>query len=405
MKTLKLLRGILLLPFFILLVNAQSQNIVIGRIDSLHSQILNENRAVWIYKPANVLTNKTDNKKYPVIYLLDGSWHFTSTAGILEQLSYINGNTICPEMIIVGIPLNDRFRDLTPSCDSTLSKTSGGYEKFISFIKNELIPYVESNYPVAPYKMFIGHSLGGLAVINTLFNEPELFNSYVAIDPSMWWDNQKTLKEAKIILKNKKFDNRRLFLALANNMDKGMDTSSVRKDLSRRTLSIRTLLEFSDMLKSASTNHLDYRTKYYENESHGSVPLIATYDALHYIFDFYNLPLTKKDYADTSMNLAYRIADHYKTISDKMGYIINPSENLINTLGYSALAMNNLRQAEYFFSLNINNYPDSYNAIDSMGDYYLAAGNKKQASEMFKKSLSIKENPDIRKKLGNIDKK
>jgi len=220
----------------------------------------------------------------------------------------------------------------------------------------------------------------------------------------MWWDNQISLKEAKKALSSNKFENKRLFLAIANNMNKGMDTLSVRKDKTRNTLAIRSNLELSDVLKANTINKLNYQTKYYVNESHGSIPLIATYDALHFLFDFYNFPLDKSDYADSTMTLAYRMENHYSNVSKKMGYQINPSESIINTLGYNALYMNNLKLAEYFFKLNIKNYPNSYNAFDSMGDYFVSIGDKKQAIKMFKQSLSIKENIETRQKLEKIEK-
>ena len=176
----------------------------------------------------------------------------------------------------------------------------------------------------------------------------------------------------------------------------------VKSDQRGSTLPIRSLLEFSDALQSYKNSKLNYQVKYYSNENHGSVPLIATYDALHFIFDFYHLPLTKKDYADTSMALAERIEKHYKNISKNMGYTVNPSENSINTLGYNALYLNNLELAAYFFELNIKNYPDSYNALDSMGDFYSATGDKKRAISMYQKALSIHENADTRKKLENL---
>jgi len=380
------------------LVNAQSKNIIIGTIDTVNSQILKEKRTIWVYKPENFDVQK----KYPVIYLLDGEWHFVSVAGMIQQLSYINGNTICPEMIIVGIPIKDRFRDLTPSCDSSISKTSGGYNNFISFISKELIPYINSTYPTAPYKILIGHSLGGLTVMNALMKLPDMFNSYVAIDPSMWWDNQISLKETKTVLSSNRFENKRLFLAIANNMNKGMDTASVRKDNTKNTLSIRSNLELSDILKANTNSNLNFQTKYYINESHGSIPLIATYDALHFIFEFYNFPMDKSDYADTTMAVAYRMENHYSGVSKKMGYKVNPSENIINTLGYNGLYMNNIKLAEYFFKLNIENYPNSNNAFDSMGDYYVAVGDKTNAIINFQKSLAIKETPITRQKLEKL---
>lgn len=385
-----------------LLSYAQSNDIVIGTIDTVNSKILNEKRPIWIYKPENVIGNNNVQKQYPVIYLLDGDWHFSSVVGIIEQMSFINGNTICPEMIIVGIPIKDRYRDLTPSCDSSISKTSGGYNNFISFINNELFPFINSTYPTAPYKIFIGHSLGGLTVVNTLMKFPNMFNSYIAIDPSMWWDNQISLKEAETVLSSNKFEGKRLFLAIANNMNKGMDTASVRNDNTRNTLAIRSNLKFTDILKANTNNELNFQTKYYINESHGSIPLIATYDALHFTFDFYNFPLDKSDYADTTMTIAYRMEKHYNDVSKKMGYKINPSESIINTLGYNAIYLKNLPLAEYFFKMNINNFPDSYNAFDSIGDYYVAVGNNDQAIIMYKKALSIFDNVETRKKLESI---
>jgi uncharacterized protein len=387
------------------LANAQSEKVVIGTIDTVNSKILDEKRVIWIYSPNKETGGEESRKRYPVIYLLDGDWHFSSVVGITEQMSFINGNTICPEMIIVGITIPDRYRDLTPSRDSAYSYNSGGSSRFISFIKDELIPYVDSTYQVTPYKLLIGHSLGGLTTVNTMIAYPRLFNSYVAIDPSMWWDNQVSLRETEKALSNNRYDNISLFLAIANGMGKDMDTTTVRKDTTRNTLHIRSALEFSDLLKSNPDNKLNHHAKYYEKENHGSVPHIATYDALHFIFDFYNLPLTKKDYADTSLTLGYRIEDHYKIISEKMGYRINPSESTINTFGYNALYLNNLALAEYLFKLNMANYPDSYNTYDSLGDYYNSIDDYEQAAKMYNKALSIFNNIETRKKLKSVQKK
>ena len=147
-------------------------------------------------------------QKYPVVYLLDGDAHFNSVVGMIQYLSQVNSNNACPEMIVVGISNTDRTRDLTPtkSGDDPFLKTmpglavqtSGGGEAFMSFIEKELMPHINSKYPTQPYKILIGHSLGGLTVMNAVINHTKLFNTYIAIDPSMWWDNlnfQKTTKK------------------------------------------------------------------------------------------------------------------------------------------------------------------------------------------------------------------
>ncbi len=365
--------------FFVIAIlfsaNAQSKKIEIGLIDTIHSKILNEKRAFWVYVPTKEDKSLSSELHYPVLYLLDGDWHFVSVVGIAQHLSYTNGNTICPEMIIVGIPSIDRYKEMTPTCDSAFSVNSGGNEKFISFIEKELIPHINSVYPVEPYKVFVGHSVGGLTVINTLVNHTDLFNAYVAIDPSMWWNNQSSLKETINALSNNKYNNKNLFLAIANTMEKGFDTVTVRKDNTRNTLPIRSNLELSDYLNSNIDNNLNYQVKYYNNENHGSISLIATYDALHFIFNFYNLQLTKRDYADTTMTLPYKIENHYKNVSDKMGYTVSPSENTIYVYAMNSVFMKNYVQAEYFFKRNIKNHPESFIAYDSFGDYYTTIGN------------------------------
>jgi len=384
-----------------LLANAQSNKIVIGTIDTLNSKILNEKRAVWVYVP-NQEQKTIAKTRYPVVYLLDGDWHFYSVVGTIQQMSFVNGNTICPEMIVVGIPNTDRFRDLTPTCDSTFSPSTGGNEKFISFIEKELIPYIDSTYPVDPYRMLIGHSLGGLTVINTLINHTNLFNSYVAIDPSMWWNKQKYLRETEKALSEKKYNNVSLFLGVAISMEPGMDTIKIKKDATPNTRHIRSMLEFVNCLKMNKQNALNYQYKYYDNENHGSVPHIATYDALHFVFNYYNLPLTRNEYSDSSMTLPNKIENHYKNISEIMGYKVYPSENTVNVLAYNAMGRNNYVVAEYFFKLNIKNYPESFNGYDSYGDYYIAVGDEPKAIVMFTKALSIKESPETREKLRKL---
>ena len=272
-----------------------SNEIVIGKIDSLYSKTLGEERKVWVHVPDGVAAGS--KQRYPVVYLLDGDAHFPSVEGMIQQLSEVNGNTIVPDMILVGIPNTDRLRDLTPSRartgympgDTSSVRNSGGGENFTAFIEKELIPHIDSLYPTAPYKMLIGHSLGGLMVINTLVHHPRLFNAYLAIDPSMWWDNQKLLHQKPIrYLPTFVLTGRHLFLGVANTMSKGMDTIRVRKDTAAGTRHIRSILQLSDALRRNSNNGLRFSYKYYDGDNHGSVPLISEYDAFRFIFNYYN---------------------------------------------------------------------------------------------------------------------
>ena len=85
-----------------------------------------------------------------------------------------------------------------------------------------------------------------------------------------------------------------------------------------------------------------------------------------------------------------------------MGYPVRPSENFVNALGYNSLMRKNYVQAEYYFRLNVENYPFSFNAYDSYGDFFAVTGNKTKAIEFYTKALSLKENPDSRIKLNKL---
>jgi predicted alpha/beta superfamily hydrolase len=389
-------------------VYAQTDNrIVMGTIDSVQSNILNEKRKVWIHVPDGGPAGLYAKKRYPVVYLLDGDAHFSSVVGMIEQLSSVNGNTICPEMIVVAIPNTDRTRDLTPThvdsdppfMDRNFSKNSGGGEKFLSFIEKELMPHIDSLYPTQPYKMLIGHSFGGLAVMQALTKHTNLFNAYVAIDPSMWYDKLRFLTETKKELTNKKYAGISLYVGIANTMNEGMTLLKLSKDTSASTKHIRSIFDLDRHLKASGQNGLRYQSKYYENDTHGSVPLISEYDALHFIFKDYNLKLTQKDFTDTTTALAEKYEKHYANVSKQLGYKVSPDENRINSLGYQALAGKHLKTAERFFKLNVANYPNSYNVFDSYGDFFIAKKDTAQAIINLTKALTLKENPESRGKL------
>ncbi|GEO04925.1 periplasmic siderophore cleavage esterase IroE family protein [Adhaeribacter aerolatus] len=387
---------------------AQLENkIILGNIDSIDSKILQEKRKIWVYVPNSASDGLYALAKYPVVYLLDGNAHFYSVVGMIQQLSSVNGNMICPEMIVVGIPNTDRMRDLTPSHvdidpmmnDSNAVRTSGGGERFASFLEKELMPYIEKTYPTLPYRTLIGHSLGGLTVTNLFLNHKDLFNAYIAIDPSMWWDNQKLLSKAGGLLAQQDYKGKKLFLGIANTMNPGMDTVKVKRDTSPQTQHIRSILTMNNLLQKNKKNGLAYNYKYYSSDSHGSVPLIATYDALHFIFKFYDLRFKDEDYSKFSRNTITKVENHFKEVSKQFGFNVPVPEMIVNQLGYLAMSQKKMDEAEYLFKSNVSNFPVSFNVHDSLGDFYAAKGEKKRAIESYQKALTIKEFQDTRSKL------
>ena len=394
--------------------HAQADNkIVIGRVDSVYSKILGEKRKVWIYTPDMLNGNRDTSQRYPVVYLLDGDGHFASVAGMIQQLSEINGNTLCPQMIVVGIPNTDRTRDLTPThissdppmMDSNFSKPTGGGENFVAFMEKELMPHIDSVYATQPYRILIGHSFGGLTVMNVLTNHTKLFNAYIAIDPSMWYDKERFLAATQKKLTDKKYDGTRLYLGIANTMPPGMAVKKMLKDTSADTRHIRSIFAMDKFIKANAQNGLIFSSKYYSDDDHSSVPLASEYDGLRFIFNYYRMTLTNEDFTDSSVALVTKYTKHYETVSKEFGFKVSPPELFINGMGYQALSSNQYSKAAAFFEMNIANYPNSNNVYDSYGDLFAAKKDTANAITYYQKALAVKEVEDTRQKLNQLQNK
>lgn len=176
---------------------------VLGVIDEIQSDQLAEKRVLNIYLPEGY--SKNDTLSYPVIYLLDGSEDedFIHVVGLVQFNTFPWINRI-PKSIVIGIANVDRRRDFTyPTTleeDKKRYKTAGKSEKFIAFLEKELQPYIERTYKTTNSKTIIGQSLGGLLATEILLKKPLLFNKYIIISPSLWWDNASLLKQSSLLL-------------------------------------------------------------------------------------------------------------------------------------------------------------------------------------------------------------
>ena len=191
-------------------------------------------------------------------------------------------------------------------------------------------------------------------------------------------------------------------MALANRMEKGMDTLEVQKDTTESTELIRFNLEFIKDIVKNKTNQLRFKHAFYENDDHSSVRLIGAYDALRFIFDYYKLKIYNSELENTNFKLDSLLITHYDNVSVQIGYLIKPDESQVNGLGYYMLNSKQFNKSEALFKLNIKNYPQTANCYDGLGDLYLAKGDKVKAIENFKKTLSLKAIPETKQKLDTL---
>ncbi|MBL4664122.1 MAG: alpha/beta hydrolase [Flavobacteriaceae bacterium] len=239
----------------------------IGETVTIFSKILNEERVLNIYLPNAYDASK--DKRYPVIYLLDGSTDedFIHIAGLVQfgSFSWIN---MIPETIVIGIANVDRKRDFTYPSNNERDKkefpTTGGSEKFIDFIQNELFQFIEIEYQVSKEKTIIGQSLGGLLATEILLNKPELFDNYIIVSPSLWWDDESLLKKTI----NLKSAPKSIYVAVGK---EGEIMERVANELHLK-------------LKELSLPNTKLFYKFLDEQNHGDALHLAVYDAFEKIF-------------------------------------------------------------------------------------------------------------------------
>lgn len=195
--------------------NVTEMTVVGSQVKLLQSEIVKQEYQLLIKTPAGY---GQSDKTYPVIYFLDAQWDFPLMVSTYGQ-SYYDG--FIPEAILVGIqwggedpdPNILRSRDFTPS-NMTAVPNSGGADNFLQFIKQELIPFIGSEYRTNNNRVLMGSSYGGLFTLYVLFNEPNLFNGYIPTSSASAWDNNLLYSYAKVFAKKKLTQPIRLYSAI-----------------------------------------------------------------------------------------------------------------------------------------------------------------------------------------------
>jgi len=404
---------IMLSQLFVKAQISQNQQFLqkVGVIDSLYSQTLKESRNIYIQLPASYTPEK--NEKYPVVFVLDGEIFLPT---VNDLLNYYSGGFM-PEMVLVGIS-NDknRIRDLTTSTITTkygmpFNDENGKADDFSKFIEKELIPFIENKYPVTNFRTLIGHSYGGLFTIYTLINHPHLFANYLAIDPSLDWDNQKLLKEAQEILTTQKYKNKSLFMSLSGQLhmqNSKVTIDNVMQDTTEFTLFARSNIAFSNLVKKNSKNGLTFDWKFYPRDIHGTVPFPSIMDGLISLFEWFQMENTDKinSFDTPKEELLSIIKYREKKLKTHLGYSEPPyPEELLTMSGYMNMDMQQLEKTKMYFDLAIEYYPQSANAYDSMADYYEAQNNYANAIKYVTKAFELSGDDYHKKRMEELKEK
>lgn len=349
-----------------------AEPVVIGERYQLPSTIMGEVRTVMVAVPPGT----GDQAAAPVLYLTDAESQFEHTVATVQFLAR---NGLIPPMIVVGVVNTDRTRDLTPTKATLPARdgqprdfpTAGGADRFLDFFERELVPWVESHYSTLPYRVFAGHSFGGLFAVHAFLTRPQLFQATIAVSPSLQWDDRLMLRTARSYFAADGPGPRALYLTLGS---EGVDITAG-------------FDEFTDFLSTVDRAGFRWRSRVFPDEDHGSVVLRSHERGLRFVFEGWRAP--RDPATGWPAGTLVDVETHYATLSKQLGIAVTVPEAALNLLGYRLLGEERHDPALAAFHRAAELYPGSANVWDSLGEGQLAAGRAAEARDSFAKALAL----------------
>ena len=353
--------------------------VVIGRKIQIHSRILDEDRTLLIATPSGY---DQGTERYPVLYLLDAEDNFVQTAGIAGSLDAADR---IPPMLIVGIVNTQRVRDLTTPTEDEIENRfhpgNGGADRFLEFIKAELIPFVDQHYRTRPYKVLVGHSAGGFFALHVLASNPQMFNAYIAIDPMLSWNHESPLSRIETMFEDTKELNSDLYV-----------TASGEAGVTHRLCAI---------LADKAPKKFRWTFKPMADETHLSLVHLSIYSGLATIFDGWHLAQPLKLYDEGGLAAVDR---HFSEGGKRYGYERQTSPFMVSLIVAALLARGSLEEAGSLLLHDPKRYPPPWNQLEALARAYARQGNNPEAIRFYK--LSLRQNPEnqwARKKLAEME--
>ena len=320
--------------------------VVIGEARQVHSRILGEDRTYRVHLPRGYAVS---GERYPVLLLLDGQTHFTHVAG---SASYLADQAEIPPLIVVGLDSTVRVRDFTPTDWPAGWVGGGGAARFRDFLSQELVPELERAYRTDGFRILAGHSASGQFALYCLESAPALFQAYVALSPSLDWDDALPARGLE-----RAFDGTpavRAFAFVARSDDRG-----------------KPLEDFDhlvELLRAKAPPGLRWTSRAYDQETHGSVALVGMIDALRALYAGWRMP---EDLAGQGLPA---VEAYFAELSRTFGRPVPLTEGVVNELAYLALERQQPKEAVALFRRNVAAHPGSANAQDGLADGLVADG-------------------------------
>ena len=331
------------------------QPITLGHSTSIWSAVLDVDRPLQIYTPAGY---EQSADAYPVLYLLDGQSHFLHASGVTQFLSRVGR---MPEMIVVAVGNipgpNGRTNNMTPlptDPEAEAEDGTGGGSDFLAFLRDELQPWVENQYRTAPFRVLVGHSLGGLFATQVLVEDPGAFQAYISISPSLWWDDGTYVAGATSIFEDHPDMKGALYMTMGNEggamLAGGWSLASI--------------------LETSAPESFRWKWTHMPEETHGSVPHRSLYDGLEWLFDGWTMPNAATLVLQDGDDGWRELNEHYSELSERLGYDVKVPEDVVDAAGRTFLEQGRFEEAVVAFERSSELYPGSARAFNHLGDVY-----------------------------------
>jgi predicted alpha/beta superfamily hydrolase len=348
-------------------VAADAQAITVGERRSIESEVLQESREILVRLPSSY---SASDFRYPVLYVLDAESEFLHTVAAVEFLSSTGQ---MPETIVIGISNTIRSRDLTPPSDDKEETgfwpAVGGAESFRRFLREELIPLIESDYRTEPYRSLRGNSFGGLFAINDYMSDDPIFNAVIVASPAVGWNYGELISRVPEFFED--------------GIPRPIFVGAAGKDYPGNLENIR---EFARAVETASPDSALWRFVIYDRDSHYSLAFQSTFDGLRFLFEGWQVPddiAARADFAG--------VERHYASLSARFGYTVKIPLLSVIRLGNQLLREKRWSDGIAVMRRNLELYPSQPESYWHVGDAYLLSGDLEAARPWFVKAVQAAE--------------
>ena len=347
--------------------SANEKPVVIGYEWSLHSSILNEERPISVHLPDGY---KRSSSRYPVLYVLDGEQEFVPMVAVADALPWAFRG---PNLIVVAIHNVHRTHDLTTPWTSSVApgqaqwmvSKAGGADLFLAFLQKELVPEIDRRYRTTPYRVLLGHSLGGLFILHAFASSPELFRAWVALSPPAFWNGDASVTDAVQLFTKQPNLKSTLFVSRAG---KEFDDTPRAYD------------KLDEALRLRAPASLRWQTKLIDGEDHGTSLLPAAQAGLEFVFLDWRLPSFVFDQGLDSSE------QYYRGLSAEYGFDIPIPEGEISALARRAPSA---QERQRVYQRYTQLYPNSIDAFAGLAESLERDGNLSGANDAYDKALSL----------------